>query len=387
MTVTDKNAIDIEVEIPADTMRLGHDADGLPRTEAVESKEVAETPVVAKPEAKEKPAVKPVVTTPRFTDADYEAARRATERAQAERDEYQRAAEAERTRTSEVERELQTRTGQALRAHWHAVNSDYQQLTNAITSTKLEAEQARRDLRLAHEQGDPDKMGEANERIATAATHLASLEQGKHGAEGRIKEAERAIEAARTALEKEPAERPAVKEKAEEKPAAPAQPRTPEEWIAQFPRKTTGQWLTSHKEYVTDPGKHKELLDFANEWAADYGPQFMHTPQFVEALSAKFAPPAAEEPEEQEEEVIEIDTTPKRAEAKPAVAKSTPAAPVSRASTPGARPSSPSKVRLTPDQQFHARELYPELAEREAFVAYADGLRRAEKDGHFQPRN
>ncbi len=67
---------------------------------------------------------------------------------------------------------------------------------------------------------------------------------------------------------------------------------------------------------MTDPGKHKELMDWANAWAADYGQGTIHSPQFLEALDEKFG--------SAEDDVAEEKVT-----AKPK-SKVTAAAPVSR---------------------------------------------------------
>lgn len=370
----------VDIEIPVD-IQVGFEPDGLPKTEPVVTAakaaeaELVEDGVVEGEEKAPKPKAK-AAPEPRYSDADYEAAQRAAQEVAQERDRLRQIAEQQYAARNEAERELQTRTFQALRAHWQAVNSHHEQIANAITSTKIESESAERDLATAYEAQDPARIAEANRRIATAAAHLTQLESGKVAAEGRVEEAKRAIEAAREAAAQPPQRerQPEPERREPQTREQPKQPQTPEDWIAQFPRKTTAAWLTEHKDYVTDPDKHRALLKFAADYQADYGN--LHTRDFIEALNEKFFPG-----EEVETEEAEAPPVPKR---KPATAS----APVSRSTTP-ARASTgtgPDKVRLDPAMQDMAVRLYPDLPRSEALTRYASNLRKAQVENRFAPR-
>jgi len=159
-----------------------------------------------------------------------------------------------------------------------------------ISSTKVEIASAKEAIKQAYALGQTDQLADLQERLSELSATKLELERAKRNT---ISEVRRADEITRVAAEK-PATT-AIKE--DPKPlAAPAveTKQTPDEWIGQFPRKTQ-TWLRDNKDYVTDPSKHKALLEFANEWAADYGQATLHTPSFIEALNEKFSGEASDD--------------------------------------------------------------------------------------------
>jgi hypothetical protein len=284
------------VEIPVDSMQAGTDADGLPTTvpgDAAKGADVLATPKEAPKEAAI--AVEPVKET-RITQEELDQLRAERDAERAARTKIEAEAlnllKAERNKVIESQRSAGENQQIAMRAHWRTVNAEHEQIQGTIIAHKSEMDTAKRELKAAYEAGDFDKVGDLNERIGTLAANLTTLEQGRVSAEAEIARTREAFAAA--------AKEPAKQEKPIQTPAAKPEPpkQTPEQWISQFPRKTTQPWLKEHMDYVTDPTKHKALMDFATTYRADYGDGMLHTPQFIEALNERFGEPVArEEPE------------------------------------------------------------------------------------------
>ena len=213
--------------------------------------------------------------------------------------------DAERKARADTEAKLSTVTDVAMRHEWASVNSDHQQLTSALDNNKSETETAKEALRsynLALHKAAADGNLElqhqynngvvaAQEKLANLAASRIALESGKSGAEEEIKRTERKIKdqiAARDAAVL------AAKEAKDNPPAEPQRQQTPDEWI-DTQRKTIGSrpadWLSEHKEFVTDPKLHKKLLAFAKSFP-DLEDKPLDSDDFVEALNAKFFPEA-----------------------------------------------------------------------------------------------
>ena len=303
------------IEIPSDMIQLGFTDDGMPITEPTD-KAVAE--------GKEEPKTATLADLEQMKRERDEATERLTAeaaakaKAEAEAKAAREAAEALTGKLGKTEGVLHDRTIQSAAAHYRSVYSEHQQITSAIASTEALAASYEKELAAASEAGDHVKVAATQRAIARAEAHLAQLEAGKSAAEQEVKRAERVWQDVNAAP---PVEEPKPKKEAEPKKVDEPEKPNPEAWIAQFPKKTTAAWLNTHKDYVTDPDKHKKLLAFANEWYNEGNP--LHTKDFVAALTAEFAP----------EEVEMTEETPVKAaavtEAKPK-AKATPAAPVSR---------------------------------------------------------
>lgn len=359
----------VDVEIPADAIQLGHDKDGLPKTDPAE-KAVKVEPKKAK-EAKPDPNVEAL----KQRDADLAEARRKAFEAQVERDKLARQAQQERDARMRAEEHLDTRTGQAIRAHYERIYAHQQQLAGAEASAKTEAGTAEREYQAAMEAQDYARAAQAQRSMAKAEAVLMQLEAAKGPVEQQLDEAQRAMQAMQRAMA---SQQDADRQRQEKKPD-PQKPSTPEEWIAQFPR-ATQDWLTEHKDYVTDAKLHRKLLRFADDWVDDHGEHTLHSAEFVNGLNERFFPKAKEESAEEVEDEgdeVEVETAPAPK------AKSAPAAPVSRSAQPlsSNKASGNGRVRLTPAQQDAAVKMYPQLDPREALKKYAINLDRLAKDG------
>lgn len=324
------------IEIPPDAIQLGFDTDGMPRTDPVDEvpKDEPKAPTLAELEALRR-------------EKDETAARLSTEAAARVKAEAE--AKQAREATEVLTGKLDTTQKQALGAHYHkaysdykAVHSEHQQIVNAISSTETLAASLEQQALAAEEAGDRAKAIRLQREMARAEAHLTQLEAGKTAAAREVEDAKYKFQEAEQLVRT-----PATEVKPEPKPKAEPEVKTvaeetkpdPDAWIDQWPKKTTGQWLKSHKDYVTDPAKHKQLIDFVQEWYNEGNP--VHTKDFVAALNEKFAPEDVEMSEE----------TPKVVETKvPATkTKATPAAPVTRgANTFSSTNLSASTVRLPP---------------------------------------
>lgn len=356
------SALEIDLSIPADEISLGFDKDGLPRSEPVEPKAVEEK----KPD-----------DPPRITQDDLDSARWQADQIAKERDKLAKEVQTAREAHGATERELGTRTSQAIRAHMHAVSSEHQQFVNALSAVKLEAETAKRELQMAMADEGIDgaergrRVADAQERMSLAAADMRTLEQAKIGAEQRLEEAKRTVE--KLAPDGSPPARQEAKREVE-----PEIKQTPDQWIGQFPPPTQ-RWLNEHKDYVTDLKLNRKLIRFADEFMDDFGEKNLHTSQFIEALNGKFFPKPAKETEtvSKEEDGVEVET-----EAAPQRRQSAPAAPVRGSNSHGGKPSNmQGKVRLSAQEQNAAIGMFPKLSQQEALHKYAQFVKRLEQDG------
>lgn len=329
MSIADEDVI---VEIPSDAIQLGHDKDGLPRTDPgketsvekpvrrrVERAEPDESALAAKAESERVAALERDLETER-------AARAAAE-------DVARAASAAR---AEAETTAGKRTDQAMRAHWAKVNadhakvsSDYQQIAGAISATQAEALQAEKDYIAASELGDHAKAAAAQRIMAKAEAALIQLENGRT-----VVEREREAAQAEIARVREAFDGMAAQPKAETRPEPKAEPKpqTPDDWI-NTARSALGNdgaaWLRSHKEFVTDPKLNKKLLRFADEFADDHGPDALKSAEFRKALDAKFFPDESDmDDDDRDDGSAVVETEKPKVAPKPKATVS--AAPVSR---------------------------------------------------------
>lgn len=68
-----------------------------------------------------------------------------------------------------------------------AVQSQYDLLTTALTAATNEVESAKRDMKTAIANGDPDAQTEAYDRLAVARANISRLEEGKFDLEAKLK--------------------------------------------------------------------------------------------------------------------------------------------------------------------------------------------------------
>lgn len=327
---------DVVVAIPSDTIQLGQDSDGLPRTDPT-------------PEPKRRSAPK--------TDDDK--VRRERESLQRERDEA--SARAQRAEAAAAEALAQrdqaaslltTRTGQALRSHAARVTSDYQQITNAIDSEKNRSEMATREYTRALESGDHTAAAEAQRIIARSEAAIAQLETGRLAAEGEVRQAHDMLKQENTA----PAPMsPAISYQSPNSRTEPQAPASPDAWIDQA-RGVIGsdgaEWLRDHKEFVTDPKLNRKMLRFAEEYADDNGQGSLTSADFARALNEKFFPDDADDAGNDRQQRAVADDEPK------AQQRRTTAAPVSRGNGQyySSRNPTANQVRLPPQLAKFVRE-------------------------------
>jgi hypothetical protein len=309
------------VEIPADMIQLGFDDDGMPKSEPTEKAA----------EVKDEPKA-PTLAELKALERERDTEREARTRAEREATERGTALEAERTKGADIEKKLAKTQDQALGAHYHKTRSDYaarngefQQIVSAIAATEQLATSLEQQALAAEEAGDKAKALRLSREMARAEAHLAQLEAGKPGAEAAALEAKYLYEEADKVVRTPPVREEPKKEDA--KPAVVTEQKPdPDQWISQWPKKTTGEWLKAHKDFVTDEAKHKQLMEFVSDYYNEGNP--LHTKDFVKALNEKFDPSAIET-----EEVTVMADEPKdkpQAQQQKVTARSTPAAPVSQ---------------------------------------------------------
>ena len=234
--------------------------------------------------------------------------------------------ENERRARAKTESELSKVTDVAMRHEWASVNSDHQSLTGALDGNKAATETAKEALRSynlamhkAAAEGNDTLLRQYNDAVVASQDNLSrlaaeriALESGKSGAEEEVRRTERKI---RDQIASRDAAAIAAREAKENPPAEPQRQATPDEWI-DTQRKTIGSrpadWLSEHKEFVTDPKLHKKLLAFANSFPT-LEDKPLDSSEFIEALNAKFFPEA--------DAVEQEDDKPAAPTAKPTAAK------------------------------------------------------------------
>lgn len=204
--------------------------------QAADEKAVAKTEEKAKVEVKD-PALQELVDQYKEATAREEAANRRA--AQAEQEAARHRAEAEASKKQ-------------------VANSQLDTVTTALNAAKADAEQAKRDIRVAKDAGDVDAEIEAQDRLAQARAD------------------ERRLDEARTDLEyrsKQPAKREAP-------------PTDPVEAFVRGRTEPTANWLRAHADFIRDPRKQHKLTaahyDAEGEGlVADTPEYFAHVEKFL----------------------------------------------------------------------------------------------------------
>lgn len=209
-------------------------------------------------------------------------------------------------------RQARERETQVSKFRKESQQSQYDAVVTAITAATNDAESAKRDIKNAIANGDPDAQADAYERLATARAALANLEGGKAELEDRLKA---------------PDPEPEVVGDQLDKTNLPESAKT---------------WLRAHPEYMTDQRKNTKIqslhYDVIDEGHAAF------SPAYFDSLEIKLGLKGAPKKKEKEEEIEE-----------PAKRTSILSAPVSREA-----PSTPNQprggtIRLTPDQREAAK--------------------------------
>lgn len=159
--------------------------------------------------------------------------------------------EDERRRAADIERRLAERDQEVTKSRDETAQAQYDAILNALGAAQAEIETAKRDYRTAFTEQDPDKMADANERLARAAERASRLEDGKSAFEVR-QEADKARVATRQPEKPQPADQF-------------------ETAISTLPD-AAKKWLRTHPEYVRETRKnakiqslHWDVLDEGHE--------------------------------------------------------------------------------------------------------------------------
>ena len=265
----------------------------------------------------------------------------------------------------------------AKNSHWEKLQSDQHLIESAINTTKAFEAAAKRDYILAREQADAGAEADAMARLAEHRASLGQLDAG-------LADAKDKIARTRAAFAAQDAEKPATVARPEPPTKVadpePKQP-TADEWI-ESTKSTIGEdganWLREHREFVTDNVMHQKLLTFAKMYELDHGQGALKAEAFREALDAKFFPQEADDMTADDAEP----SPSKRADPEPE-RRTAPSAPVSRTSSNNPGSTTPRPVRLTPDEQSVATQMYPNLDRNAALKRYASNKARATAAGRY----
>lgn len=372
------------IQILPDETQPGVDVEGEPEPAGGKAKE----PVVAEP------ATKKGKDAALNADDAFDALKKDVEEANARSDanarkaaDAERKAETERQARVKAEEFAATAGDTSLRDRWDKVNTNKSLLDNALASTNRHIEQARRELKAAVDAGNSDAVVSLTENLADLKSDLRDLTHGSQAAEAEVKAEERRILSIR---EKQ-------KQAAEAKPTPePEQPKqSPDDWISTI-RSNVGSkpadWLSEHKDFVTDGKKHQQLLKFSDYYASKGKP--LNSNDFIQALNDEFFPEDTDMADPDDEpEVIETPTKTTQTR------KSAPTAPVSRSASPSQSSSSAAgTIQLSKDEYAAAPEvinafedLDPDLQTKfkqwsptAARFQYDRNKKRAMKDNKFR---
>lgn len=315
---------------------------------------------------------------PAVSAEDLETARRAAAEAQARLEALTKTTETERAARLKAQADADRNQTYAVNAHLartqanlDRVKADHDSFDTAISQWKAQADMAVQQMASAAENGDWKAHANMQATLAEAKATVAQLEAGRAGAKAQIdkaaREQEEAVILAQEASKRKP------------EPETDKKTITPDELIGRV-RQAIGNpgadWLQSHREFTTDERMYRKLQTFMEDWVDRNGESALRTPALAEALDARFFPKPA--PKTEDDDVSEEEEAPRRA---------APAAPVSRQSNSASRsPGSPApagKVRLSPDEQATALQMYPEMSPADARKRYATNKARLQAEGRL----
>ena len=377
------------IEIPIDDITVGFDDDGLPRVDPVDPKAKAapkeDEPVIAAEGDEPAPVEKkPKKEQPNKFAQELEEARRTAAQARAERDEAVRIANEAREAREASEQRLGKTTDVAQRLNWDNLNGAYDTIVGGIALAQNTLEQAKAAYAAAQETQNFNAAANAHEAIAEAKVQLLELNRGKANIESEIARTRRALEA-------EAAEAKQPKKQAEPDPQPPKKQQTPDEWIdANLSVAAPNKWLKEHREFMTDPSKHRQLLAFAQYYETMNGAGSYNSDGFAKALANEFDPQTEDDMDDNEA----VEEAPK-----PVAKKSAAAAPVSRSGQPGNSGGGSNTIKLTQEEYATAPQLYgpsdydlfapevkrkfPSWSENAARYQYDHDKKRAQKENRF----
>lgn len=380
--------IDPEMEEALGSLRAGSDEDGLPRTDVAPDKRQTKTET-------EHPEV--VSLRQKLDEGNRERERISQEMA-AERS----ARETEKVRADKAEKDRDTNSTLAIRAHRDAVTARYQEAAQAQSEIEsgLQAAQAikgtledtKRRI-LADDNLDPreraNQLVKVDSDLNAYANRIETLESGKRGVESRVADARQTYEETERRLaslrDKEPETKEAEPEKKQPEPKKAV---TADDFIANAPIPARA-WLREHKEFAEPDSKElRRLSAYAASWLADNNrdpndPKAwddMDAATFQKAMDAKFFPKAKEKEIVAEDEPEDEG----RAEAQEAKTTKSYAAPPTRSSAPNRNGNGRGEVPLDSFEQDTAMKMYPDLDRAAALKRYARNKAMALRDGLYK---
>lgn len=178
-------------------------------------------------------------------------------------------------RLAESEREKERLRVEAEGAKKQVANSHLDTVTTAMNSAKADAEQAKRDIRIAKDAGNIDDEIEAQDRLAQARADERRLDEARSDLEARAKAP----------------------------PKRQAPPSDPVEAYVQGRTAPTASWLRAHPEFITDTRKQAKLTAAhydaeGDGLVADTPAYFAHVEKFLGIggeVVTKAAPTEAEQ--------------------------------------------------------------------------------------------
>jgi hypothetical protein len=228
-----------------------------PEVELHENKEVAPEP----PEPPEPPKDDPTLALQKQLD----------ELRKSEEFQRNRAEQAAKEREEAIKR-AQERDVEVVKFQKEATQSQLDHVSTALSAAQAEAESAKRDIKTAITNADPDAQTEAYERLAAARANISKLEDGKFELEARVKA--------------EP--RPEVRQEPKQQ-----QPQLPESALS---------WLHAHPQYLSDPEKNAQIQwlhhVIVKEGKSAFSPEYFN--RMEEHLGLREAPKEPEKPQEQQ---------------------------------------------------------------------------------------
>ena len=227
------------------------------------------------------------------------------------------AAQATKERDEAIKR-AQQRDVEVTRFQKEATQANYDNISTALAAAQEAGEAAKRDMKTAISNADPDLQADAMERLATARANISKLEDGKYELEARVR-----------------AEKAAPKVESKPEPQVQPDPLGLDKSNLPDEAKT---YLRAHPDLITDPRKNARLQ--AWHWdAIDAGHDPFSKPYF-EFIDEKRQPKKVEKVEKVEEQQQRTNIV---------------SAPVSREVPSGGGARQSGKITLTKDEQEAAK--------------------------------
>lgn len=276
---------DLIIEIPSGDIQLGHDKDGLPRTDPVQK------PVAG---AGGKQETAPAVKT--YSQADYEAVQAEALANRKRAEEIAATARTERESRLKAEETAHEATGQAFTAHVRALNADKTTIEAAITSTQALIASTTREMQTAQEAQDFARVGQLTAELGKLGGDLSRANAEKVSVDHQLT---RANDALQRAVDGGQPEREAAGQPTQQTQQRQDGPQTPDEWIAGCPP-ATHDFLKKNKHLVINDKLRRKLSRFGDNYIDDHGQHSVNTAAFLSALEKEFGPKDEPTPQTQQ---------------------------------------------------------------------------------------